>query len=72
MPMKRALLPLVLLLNACAAKVQPPQPIAAVAEQRQCPSYPLPPTDLLKPPVKTDFLNPTVSPPPSRRSSSTN
>jgi hypothetical protein len=27
-----------------------------VAEQRQCPAYPLPPADLLKPPVTSDFL----------------
>jgi hypothetical protein len=30
-----------------------------VAEQRQCPAYPLPPAALLKPPLKTDFLQPT-------------
>ena len=36
-----------------------PQPIPAVAEARQCPAWPLPPRALLKPPVKTDFLNPT-------------
>jgi hypothetical protein len=70
MTIKRALPPLALLLSACAAKPQPPQPIAALAEERQCPAYPLPPADLLKPPAKTDFLSPTPSPPPSRRSSS--
>jgi uncharacterized membrane protein len=47
------------LLSACAAKPQAPQPIPAVAQQRQCPAYPLPPADLMKPPVKTDFLTPT-------------
>ena len=36
-----------------------PQPIPALAEQRQCPAYPLPPAALLKPPAKTDFLHPT-------------
>ena len=32
------------------------QPIAAVAQQRQCPAYPLPPEALIKAPLKTDFL----------------
>ena len=59
MIMKRALPPLALLLSACAAKPQAPQPIPAVAEQRQCPAFPLPPTELLKPPAKTDFLTKT-------------
>lgn len=49
-----------------------PQPVPAMAEARQCPAYPLPPADLLKAPAKTDFLNPTASPPPSGPSSSTN
>ena len=56
MTLKRALPPLACLLSACAAKVPPPQPIPALAEQRLCPAYPLPPGDLLKPPAKTDFL----------------
>ena len=56
---KRALPPLVLLLSACAGKAPPPQPIPAVAEARQCPTYPLPPADLMKPPAKTDFLSKT-------------
>ena len=43
----------------------------AFAEQRQCPGYPLPPKELLKAPVKIDFLIPTGSLPPSRQSSST-
>jgi len=34
-------------------------PLPALAEQRQCPAYPLPPAGLLKPPVKVDFLGPT-------------
>ena len=76
MNLKRALPPLAKLLNvsllsACAAKPLAPQPIAALAEARQCPAYPLPPEDRLKAPVKTDFLNPIASPPPSRPSSST-
>lgn len=61
MIMKRALPPLALLLSACAGKVPAPQPIPAMAEARQCPAYPLPPADLLKPPVKTDFLTPTAN-----------
>lgn len=47
-----------LLLGACASAPKP-QPIPVLAETHQCPAYPLPPADLLKPPVKTDFLNPT-------------
>ncbi len=50
---------LALALTSCAAKTPAPQPIPALAEQRQCPAYPLPPAALLKRPVKTDFLNPT-------------
>ena len=60
MTMKRALPPLALLLGACASKAPPPQPIPAVAQARQCPAYPLPPAELIKPPVKTDFLNQTL------------
>ena len=48
---------LALLLSACGQ--QRPQPIPAVAEARQCPAYPLPPANLLKQPVKTDFLSTT-------------
>ena len=59
MPMKRALPPLALLLGACASKPEAPQPIRALAEQRQCPAYPVPPEDLIKAPLKTDFLTPT-------------
>ena len=64
MTLKRALPPLakllgISLLSACAAKPQAPQPIPALAEQRQCPAYPQAPAALLKPPVKTDFLHPT-------------
>jgi hypothetical protein len=69
--MKRALPPLACLLAACASKPQPPQPIPVLAEQHQCPAYPLPPAPLMKAPLKTDFLSPTASSPPSKPSSST-
>jgi len=59
MNMKLASLLLALSLGACATRPTSPQPIAAVAEARQCPAYPLPPPALLKPPAKTDFLTPT-------------
>jgi len=49
------------LLGACAARVPSPQPIPAVAQARQCPAYPLPPADLLKPPATTNFLSPSVN-----------
>jgi len=62
MIMKRVLPLLACLLGACAARPQTPQPLSAVAEARQCPAYPLPPPDLLKPPAKIDFLHPTASP----------
>ena len=55
----RLALPLfALALTACARKPPPPQPIPALAEARQCPAWPLPPAELLKAPVKTDFLTP--------------
>ena len=57
----RAALPLLVLLPAACAHAPSPQPIPALAEQRQCPAYPLPPKELLRAPVKTDFLNPTGS-----------
>lgn len=56
MPIKRALPMLALALAACGGQ-QRPQPIPAIAEQRQCPAFRLPPSELLKPPVKTDFLS---------------
>ena len=68
---KTALPLLVLALSSCASRPQAPLPIPAVAEERQCPPYPLPPADLLKAPAKTDFLTPMPSPQPSRPSSST-
>ena len=37
------------MLSACAGKTPPPRPIPALAEQRQCPAYPLPPAALLRP-----------------------
>lgn len=55
MTMKLALPLLALLPGACAAKPEPAA-IPAVAERRLCPAYPLPPKELLKAPVKTDFL----------------
>ena len=58
MHMKHALPMLALALNACVSTPKP-RPIAAVAELRQCPAYPLPPEALLKAPAKTDFLPPT-------------
>ena len=56
---KPALPLLALMLTACASKPEPPRPIPALAEARQCPPFPLPPAELLKAPVKTDFLDPT-------------
>lgn len=56
MLMKNALPMLALLLAGCASRPAPPQAIPAIAEQRQCPAFPLPPEALLKPPAKTDFL----------------
>lgn len=46
---------LALTLSACAATPRP-QPIPAVAEARQCPGFPLPPEQLLKPPAIINFL----------------
>jgi hypothetical protein len=58
MTSKLALPTLALALASCSGAPKP-QPIAALAEQRVCPAYPLPPAGLIKPPVKTDFLAPT-------------
>ena len=66
----KAALPL-LALSACTSSPKP-QPIPVLAETHQCPAYPLPPEDLLKAPVKIDFLPQTPSRPPSKPSSSTN
>lgn len=58
MILRNALPMLALALAACQPSMPKPQPIPALAEQRQCPAFPLPPAALLKPPVKTDFLAP--------------
>jgi hypothetical protein len=55
---RNASLMLALALAACS-KADRPEPIKAVAEQRQCPIIPAPPPALIKPPVKVDFLTPT-------------
>ena len=55
---RNALPMLALLLGGCAAKDRPVQPMPVLAEQRQCPAYPLPPKALIRPPAKTDFLTP--------------
>jgi len=52
-------LPLLALLPGGCAQTARPQPLPALAEQRHCPAYPLPPAALLKAPMKTDFLGPT-------------
>jgi len=57
MPFKFALPMLALVPSACASTPKI-QPIPALAEQRQCPAFPLPPEALLKTPAKTDFLPP--------------
>ena len=59
MIIRHALPLLALLLTACAAKPQAAQPIPVLAEQRRCPAYPLPPQELLKGPVRTDFQKAT-------------
>jgi hypothetical protein len=69
MNMKPASLILALLLSGCASTPKAPQLIPVMAQQRQCPAYPLPPAALIKPPAKTDFLTPLSQP--SRPSSST-
>ena len=52
----KAALPLLALLPSACAGTSAPQPILAVAEQRHCPPYPLPPAELLKAPATIDFL----------------
>ncbi len=56
MTFKHALPTLALMLTACASSPKA-QPIPAVALARLCPAYPLPPAELIKPPVRTDFLS---------------
>ena len=58
MTFKPALPMLALALSSCASKPAP-RPIPVLAQQHQCPAYPLPPAGLLKPPAKIDFLPPT-------------
>ena len=70
MTMRHALPLLALTLAACSSTPKP-RAIPVLAEAHRCPSFPLAPAELLKPPAKTDFLNPMHSPRPSRRSSST-
>ena len=55
----KIVLPLLVLLPGACAQAARPQPVPALAEQRQCPAYPLPPTGLLKTPKRLDFLSPT-------------
>jgi hypothetical protein len=52
---------LALALCACSSKPDRPRPLAALAEQRQCPPPAQPPARLVVPPKKTDFLSPTAS-----------
>jgi hypothetical protein len=61
MTLKPAFPMLALALCACSSKVDPPQPLAALAEQRLCPPPARPPARLVVPPRKTDFLSPTAS-----------
>ena len=58
MTMRHGLPLLALTLGACSTTPSP-HPIPVLAEAHRCPPYPLPPAALLKPPAKTDFLNPT-------------
>ena len=58
MTSKHALPLLALTLGACASNPRP-QPIPVLAEAHQCPAFTLPPAALLKPPGKTNFLDPT-------------
>ena len=53
------LVPALLILPSACGSTPGPQPIPVLAEQRQCPAFPVPPKELLRPPVKTDFLGPT-------------
>jgi hypothetical protein len=69
--LKLALPMLALALTACSSARDRPQPLAAVPEQRLCPLPAQPPAELVQPPRKIDFLPPTPSSPPSKRSSST-
>ncbi len=52
---------LALALSACSSAPERPQPLSAVAEQRICPPPARPPSSLIVPPRKMDFLSPTAS-----------
>ena len=54
----RPVLPLLAVSLSACAQTPRPLPIPVFAEAHQCPAYPLPPAELLKAPVKTDFLSP--------------
>ena len=57
LPRKVPLFALVTTLSACGAgRTVPPEPIPVLAEQRICPKPPLPPAELLRRPVRKDFL----------------
>ena len=58
MTFKPASIALALALAACA-RTPPPQRIEALPQLRQCPAFPLPPGELMKPPARIDFLMPT-------------
>ena len=59
MTSKPALPMLALALSACASKPRPAAADRGAGRAAPCPAYPLPPAELVKPPVKTDFLTPT-------------
>jgi len=51
---------LMLVLTGCASRTAEPQVIKVSAQRRQCPPYPLPAANLMRHPVRTDFLHPAV------------
>lgn len=46
-----------LTLSACNSTPKP-APIPVVAETRQCPAFPTPPRELMKPPERVNYLSP--------------
>ena len=66
MILKRALALCAPVTMFCGCTQERPQPIPVVAEQRQCPAFPMPPAALMVPPEKTDFLPMAGSPPKMR------
>ena len=48
---------LALAMSSCASNPAP-KANPVLAQQHQCPTYPLPPASLLKPPARIDFLPP--------------